>query len=115
MKVNVEALNVSAIASLNLPVITFYGGIGYTKTRTGMELSGNFPLPVFVATPVPHAEYNDSGIKKGSDFPKMDIKNFSGMRANIGFRIKLAFVTIHADYTRAQYNVLTAGLGFSFR
>ena len=115
MKVNVEALNVSAIASLNLPVITFYGGIGYTKTRTGMELSGNFPLPVFVATPVPHAEYNDSGIKKGSDFPKMDIKNFSGMRANIGFKIKLAIVTIHADYTRAQYNVLTTGLGFSFR
>jgi hypothetical protein len=115
MKVNVEALNVSAIASLNLPVITFYGGIGYTKTRTGMELSGNFPLPVFVATPVPHAEYNDSGIKKGSDFPKMDIKNLSGMRANIGFRIKLAIVTIHADYTRAQYNVLTTGLGFSFR
>jgi len=115
MKVNVEALNVSAIASLNLPVITFYGGIGYTKTRTGMELSGNFPLPVFVATPAPHAEYNDSGIKKGSDFPKMDIKNFSGMRANIGFRIKLAIVTIHADYTRAQYNVLTTGLGFSFR
>jgi hypothetical protein len=115
MKVDVEALNVSAIASLNLPVITFYGGIGYTKTRTGMELSGNFPLPVFVATPVPHAEYNDSGIKKGSDFPKMDIKNFSGMRANIGFRIKLAIVTIHADYTRAQYNVITTGLGFSFR
>jgi hypothetical protein len=115
MKVNVEALNISAIASLNLPVITFYGGIGYTKTRTGMELSGNFPLPVFVAAPVPHAEYNDSGIKKGSDFPKMDIKNFSGMRANIGFRIKLAIVTIHADYTRAQYNVLTTGLGFSFR
>jgi hypothetical protein len=115
MKINVEALNISAIASLNLPVITFYGGIGYTKTRTGMELSGNFPLPVLVSAPVPHAEYNDSGVKKGSDFPKMDIKNFSGMRANIGFRIKLAIVTIHADYTRAQYNVLTTGLGFSFR
>lgn len=115
MKIDVSALNISAIASLNLPVITFYGGVGYTKTRTGMELTGNFPLPVFVATPVPHAEYNDSGIKKGSDFPKMDIKNFSGLRANIGFRIKLAIVTIHADYTRAQYNVITTGLGFSFR
>jgi hypothetical protein len=115
MKVNVEALNVSAIASLNLPVITFYGGIGYTKTRTGMELSGKFPLPLFVASPVPHAEYNDNGVKLGSDFPNMDIKNFSGMRANIGFRIKLAIVTIHVDYTRAQYNVLTTGLGFSFR
>lgn len=115
MKVSVGALNVSAIASLNLPVITFYGGIGYAKTRTVMELSGNFPLPVVVASPTPHAEYNDSGVKKGTDFPKMDIKNFSGMRANIGFRVKLAIVTIHIDYTRAQYNVLTTGLGFSFR
>lgn len=115
MKITVGALNISAIASLNLPVITFYGGVGYTKTRTAIVLSGNYPLPVFVALPVPHAEYNDSGVKKGSDFPQMDIKNFSGMRANIGFRIKLAFLTIHADYTRAQYNVLTAGLGVSIR
>jgi hypothetical protein len=115
LNITVSALNVSAIASLNLPVITFYGGMGYTKTRTGMELSGNFPLPVAVALPVPHAEYNDAGVKKGSDFPKMDIKNFSGLRANIGFRIKLAVITIHADYTRAQYNVLSTGLGISFR
>ena len=115
LKMGVGALNISAIASLNLPVITFYGGVGYTKTRTTMDLSGNFPLPVLVTTPTPHAEYNDSGVKKGSDFPNMDIKNFSGLRANIGFRLKLAVITIHADYTRAQYNVLTAGLGVSFR
>jgi hypothetical protein len=115
LKMGVGALNISAIASLNLPVITFYGGVGYTKTKTTMDLSGNFPLPVLVATPTPHAEYNDSGVKKGSDFPNMDIKNFSGLRTNIGFRLKLAVITIHADYTRAQYNVLTAGLGVSFR
>ncbi len=117
LKITVGALNVSAIASLNLPVITFYGGVGYCKTRTTMDFSGNFPLPVLV-TPtngVPYAEYNNTGVKKGSDFPKMDIKNFSGLRANIGFRIKLGIITIHADYTRAQYNVFTAGLGVSFR
>jgi hypothetical protein len=117
LKVSVQALNVSAIASLNLPVITFYGGIGYCKTQTKMDFTGNFPTPVLV-TPtsgVPYAEYNNTGVKKGSDFPNMDIKNFSGLRANIGFRIKLAFVTIHFDYTKAQYNVFTTGLGLSFR
>jgi hypothetical protein len=62
-----------------------------------------------------YVQYNDDGVKKGSDFPNMDIENFSGLRANVGFRIKLAVVTIHADYTRAQYNVLTTGLGISFR
>jgi hypothetical protein len=117
MKVAVQAFNVSAIASLNLPVITFYGGLGYCKSRTTMDFTGNFPTPVLV-TPtagVPYSEYNNSGVKKGSDFPSMDIKNFSGLRANIGLRIKLAVVTIHFDYTRAQYNVLTTGLGISFR
>ena len=117
LKINVQALNISAIASLNLPVITFYGGLGYCKTKTAIDLSGNFPIPVLV-TPsngAPFVQYNNTGIKKGSDFPNMDINNFSGLRANIGFRIKLAVITIHADYTKAQYNVLTAGLGISFR
>ena len=114
LKVNVKALNISAIASLNLPVITFYGGLGYCKTKTSVNLSGNFPTP----TPVPDApyvQYNNSGVKKGSDFSNMDMENFSGLRANIGFRLKMSVVTFHADYTRAQYNVLSTGLGVSFR
>jgi hypothetical protein len=118
LKIGVSALNVSAIASVNLPVITFYGGLGYCKTKTAMEFSGNFPTPG-VITPtlpaLPYVGYADPGVKKGTDFPKIDIENFSGMRANIGFRIKLAVITIHADYTKAQYNVFSTGLGISFR
>ena len=112
---NVSALNVSLIASLNLPVITLYGGLGYCKTQTEIKIQGDFPTPVLVAAPTPHVEYNNSGVKKGTDFPNIDIKNYSGLRANIGLRIKLAVITIHADYTKAQYNVYSAGLGFSFR
>jgi hypothetical protein len=118
LKISVQALNISAIASLNLPVITIYGGIGYCKTKTAIDLTGNFPTPVLV-TPIgngaPYAQYNNTGVKKGSDFPNMDIENFSGLRANIGFRIKMSVITFHADYTRAQYNVLSTGLGISFR
>lgn len=116
----VSALNISAIASANLKIITFYGGLGYSKTRTKINLSGHFPTPVLVVTTTPHAEYNETtgasgSIKTGADFPAIDIKNFSGLRANVGFRIKLAIITIHADYTRAQYNVFSTGLGISFR
>jgi hypothetical protein len=118
LRISVGALNISAIASLNLHVLTIYGGLGYSKTRTKMDLSGKFPIPVLVtpASPaVPFAQYNDSGVRNGTDFPNMDIKNFSGIRANFGLRLKLAFITIHADYTRAQYNVVSAGLGISFK
>ncbi len=111
----VNALNIGVVASVNVPVITIYGGLGYSKTQTKISLEGNFPTPVLVATPTPHAEYNDSGVIKGSSIQPIDIKNFSGLRANVGIRIKLAVITIHADYTRAQYNVLSAGFGVSFR
>jgi hypothetical protein len=113
----INALNISAIASVKLPVISFYGGLGYSKTRTVVELKGNFPTPQLMPSVVgaPYVEYNDDGVKTGADFPNIDIKNFSGVRANIGFRVKLAVVTIHADYTRAHYNVISTGLGISFR
>ena len=115
----VGALNISAIGSVNLRIITFYAGLGYSKTKTTVKLEGKYPAPVVVTTPTPRAEYNDiagsGSIKDGSDFPKMDIKNFSGLRANAGFRLKLAVITIFADYTRAQYNVVSTGLGISFR
>jgi hypothetical protein len=112
LKASVGALNISAIASLNLPVITIYGGLGYSKTNTNVVLSGNFPTPQLNGASV---EYSDAGVKKGESFPNIDIKDFSGLRANIGFRVKLAVVTIHFDYTRAQYNVFSTGLGISFR
>jgi hypothetical protein len=112
MNIVVSALNVSAIASLNLPVITFYGGLGYSKTKTELKLSGNFPTPEPNGTaPI----YKNSGVVAGTAFPAINIEDFSGVRANIGLRIKLAIITIHADYTRAQYNVFSTGLGFSFR
>lgn len=109
---SVSALNISAVGSLNLPVITLYGGLGYSKTNTILQLEGNYPSPVLEGTVV---EYNDSGVKTSDDFGEINVENFSGLRANIGFRLKFAVITIHADYTRAQYNVVSAGLGISFR
>ncbi|HEX2967771.1 MAG TPA: DUF6588 family protein, partial [Bacteroidales bacterium] len=86
----------------------------YSKTKTTMNLTGNFPTPVWNASQN-QIEYNNSGVKTSAQFPEMSIENYSGLRANIGFRVKLAVITIHADYTRAQYNVLSAGLGISVR
>ena len=114
----VKALNISAIGSVNLAIVTFYAGLGYSKTSTVLHMTGNYPSPVLV-TPVlpalPYAEYNDSGVKTGDTFGEINIENFSGLRANVGLRFKFAVLTIHADYTRAQYNVVSAGLGISFR
>jgi hypothetical protein len=110
--ITVSAMNVSAIASVNLPIISFYGGLGYSQTQFKAVMTGNFPLPGVEAGGV---VYNDAGVKTGADFPEINIENFSGLRANVGFRLKFAVITIHADYTKAQYNVFSTGLGVSFR
>ncbi len=114
LSATITAMNVGIIASLNIPVLTVYGGLGYTKTSTEIKLTGNFPLPTInPAISTTEAVYEDAGVLNG--FKPVEMKNFSGLRANIGLRIKLAVVTIHADYTRANYNVISTGLGISFR
>jgi len=115
MNASVTAWNISVVGSLNIPLLTVYGGLGYSKTLTTVKLTGNFPTPVYVAAPTPHAEYNDSGVLSGSELPDIEIKNFSGIRANLGVRLKLGVITINTDYTRSQYNVVSLGLGISFR
>jgi hypothetical protein len=112
--ITVDAWNVSAIGSINLPVISFYGGLGYSSTRSVIEMTGNFPLPTInPAVSTTEYVYEDAGVLK--DFPAMDIKNFSGLRTNVGLRLKFGVFTIHGDYTWSQYSVVSTGLGFSFR
>ncbi len=109
-----QAWNASAIASLNLPVITIYGGLGYSNTATNINMTGNFPMPTInpVLSTTQYV-YEDAGVVK--DFPEIEVKNYSGLRANAGFRLKFAVVTFHFDYTWAQYSVISGGMGISFR
>jgi hypothetical protein len=111
---NVAAWNLSLIGSVKLAVLTFYGGLGYSKTKTDIAIKGSYPLPkIDLAVSLTKPVYEDSGVIK--NIAPLTIENFSGLRANIGFRLKLAVLTIHADFTHSQYNVASAGLGMSFR
>ncbi|GAJ12083.1 unnamed protein product, partial [marine sediment metagenome] len=99
----------------------FYGGAGYSKTQTVIDVAGNYAIPTFDATysildpytlSEPGPVYIDKEVKQG---PTIDIKNHSGLRLNAGIRFTLGVLTIHGDYTKANYSVFTAGLGISFR
>jgi hypothetical protein len=114
MSANIEAWNVGIISSVKVAVLTVYGGVGYSHTLTDIRLKGNYPLPVPDAViSTTEGVYKDAGVI--NNFPAISIKNFSGLRMNLGLRVKLAVVTIHMDYTRSQYNVFSTGLGISFR
>jgi hypothetical protein len=99
------------IVSGNFPVICVYGAIGFVSSKTNLKLEGDYPaLTMDGAIPTVEALVNPID---------MVIKNQDGSvtkpRFNAGVRFKMAIVTIHFDYSWANYSVFTAGLGFSFR
>ena len=95
------------LVSANLPIISLYGGIGMSKTKTNLRMEGAFPF----------AELNESDemeLVKLNDPVDMEIKN-TDLRLNAGVRLKMAVITLHFDYTYANYSIATAGIGVSLR
>jgi hypothetical protein len=103
------------LISANLPVVCFYGGVGFISTKTNLSLLGDYPF-VSIGTGTPYVGPYVAVINNPLD---MTIKNQDGgitkPRYNLGIRFKMAVITIHFDYTRANYNVFTAGFGVSWR
>jgi hypothetical protein len=117
LNMEVTAWTVNLVASQTLPVITFYQGIGYSTTQTDIGLLGNYPISRVETDP--DNPYFGQVVVTDDDIYEdpidMEINNTQDLRLNIGFRIKLGVLTIHADYTKANYSLVTAGLGISFR
>ena len=113
MGLEVTSLTANLLVSANLPVICFYGGMGIANTKTTLGLDGYYPIPTLVNT-IPTV--NESS---AAEIPSIEIINNEGSptkpRFNIGLRLKLGPITIHGDYTKANYSNVTAGLGISFR
>lgn len=87
-----------------IPFVSVYAGLGYSHAVTSLGLEGNYAIGVapFSASDV----YTDPLLL---DFPK---NSFS---ANVGARIRLGVISIHADYTIGEYALYSGGIGISFR
>ena len=109
----VKAYNVNLLVSTAIPVFNVFGGIGYSNTKTMIDVAGNIPIPAFDPTIDQSAPVvRDQDVHT---IPSIEIEHKSGLRLSAGFRLKLAVLTIHGEYTRADYSVYTAGIGLSFR
>jgi len=119
LKLDVTAWTANVVVSETLPVITFYQAIGYSNSTVDLGLNGNYPFPSIETED--NANMGEPVIKniEGEGIIKdpiqMQMQNNKDLRLNAGFMLKLGVLTIHFDYTRANYSVATAGLGISFR
>jgi hypothetical protein len=111
MEVDVNSFTANLLVSANLPVVCFYGGLGIANTKTNLKLLGYYPIVT--------ADGANVSVDRELDPLDIEIKNQDGgvtkPRLNAGIRFKFAVVTLHFDYTYANYSVATAGLGISFR
>ncbi|NCT18310.1 MAG: hypothetical protein COZ75_01130 [Flavobacteriaceae bacterium CG_4_8_14_3_um_filter_34_10] len=90
-------------ASTKLPIINFYGGLGYVSGKSDFDVLGTYT--VRAGTPL---------FETASTFENpFTVKNkVSGVKATLGTRLNLAFFSIYAEYNLAEYNTASAGIGF---
>lgn len=115
----VSGYTINLLLSADLKIICFYGGAGISSSKTNLKLNGYYPAPHLLAD-ADFGSVTDASVQAlGKNPIDIDIESKDGSatkpRLNVGFRLKFAVVTIHADYTYANYSLITAGLGISFR
>lgn len=112
MAMTTSSFTANLLISADLPVVTFYGGLGFASTKTNLKLEGYYPMITTVESGIPTVEPVENPI---------DIKannkdgGITKPRLNAGIRFKFGVFTLHFDYTRATFNIATVGMGISFR
>lgn len=111
MAAQVTGLTGNLLASVNFPVVCIYGGVGFNTSKMTLDLKGDYP-----SYDIDNIQPTITSI---TDPFSIVVENTDGSatdpRLNLGMRFKFSVITLHADYTWADYSVVTAGLGISVR
>ncbi|MDZ4667026.1 MAG: DUF6588 family protein [bacterium] len=105
------AYTFNILISKKLSVFTPYFGLGYQSATTKLDLKGEFPITDFNSNYNPMDPTSKPKVVRDLKDPISLEDKLSGIRATAGFRLKLAVITIHGDYTFANYNVASLGIG----
>ena len=99
-----SGFNAEAILSKNLIFFSPFVSVGYNTAESDARLRGRYEF-TSGATP--------AGPTYTSVTDPIRIKNneINGLRANVGFQLKLAVFRVYASYSLAEYNAFNAGIG----
>lgn len=99
VKTDIDSWLFSGIVSTNLPVINFYGGLGYVKGSSNTAMLGTYIVKDDVGRTI--AEVEDPFVINDA---------IDGMKANLGLSLKLGFFKLHADYSFQKYEAVSLGI-----
>ena len=98
---DVQAFNCNVILSKKLAFITAYAGAGYQHSTSNLTFNGDWM-------------YTNESETYMTDTPlNLSLGGVNGFKTNIGARLKFLLFTVHADYTVAEYNIFTIGIGLN--
>jgi hypothetical protein len=103
---DVNNWTLQGLVSRKISFLTLYGGLGYSSLTSSLKMNGTYEIVDDTNPELPGIVFInpiDICFKEGT------------VKATVGFRLQLAFFTLHTDYTYQKYHTLTAGFGFSFR
>lgn len=95
-----NGFTLQGLVSKKIAFLTVFGGVGIASTGTTFDLLGEYELN------------SDTELLEN---PISFKYTSAGPRMNVGFRMKLLILTIHADYAIQKYSTLTTGIGISIR
>ncbi len=100
---DVDTFTIQALGSLDFPIISIVGGIGYGIGNVTFDMLGDYNIPLA------------DGTSKTLSDPLKSEKEYTGTHAMIGARANLLFLKIFANYTLQEFNTLNVGVSVSFR
>lgn len=100
---NTNTWLLQAIVSTKLPVINFYGGVGYIKGKSESDVLGTY---IVTSGPFVSQTYTD---------PFSVSSEVSAVRGTIGTKLKLGFFRLNAEYHLSEFNAFSVGINFGFR
>lgn len=104
IKTDMDSWLFSGIVSTNLPVINFYGGVGYMTGTSETAMLGTY---------IVRDEASGYTVAEVED-PFTINDEVNGIKANLGLSLKLGFFRLHADYNFQEYDAVSVGLHLGF-
>lgn len=105
-----NATTVQVLVSKKLAIFTPYVGLGFNAVKSSFDVKGDFDYDI--------RNSNNSSQDQHLDIVdpiSLQFTGAGGPRATIGGRLKLAVITLHADYTIQRFNTFSFGMGISVR
>lgn len=107
IEMSVNTYTIQAIGDIDLKIINFYLGLGYTGGITNLEALGTYKY-----------DFDNNGSYSSDEIiidPMLLKFDIFGMKTTAGVRFNLGPIKVFADYTLQKYASITAGLALSIR